>query len=684
MARSACARICTLCLLIAGAAGAQEPLPHRTEEVLVDSGEVWNRGGQRAATFSETLRVEGATWLRLFFNETVLGQAPGRTDGSVLRITSMLDGAVQTHTARSLEQWQRSSAFFNGDAVRLELIADPDAAVSRVRITEVMVGELQPPGPRSICGAVDDRVLSSDARTARIVPVGCTGWLIDDAEGCFLTAGHCAGTGLSVIEFNVPLSNANGSTNHPPPEHQYAVDPGSLQSTNGGTGNDWAYFGGFPNSQTEQTPFEAQGQTFVLGPPPATPAGETIRITGYGTTTGTQGTPLTWSQVQTTHDGPLASIAGTTVRYATDTTGGDSGSAVENLDNGTAIGIHTHAGCNAGGGSNQGTSLAHAGLQSALGNPIGVCVDGAPPLRVLLASAIADPVPPAGTSFQVDIVDRAGAPAAINSATLVYDDGGGDQSVPLSPVEGSLYEATLPAMTCEAEVTFRVDVESAGGTTVHHPFSAPNSADRRYRRWVAAGFDAAFRDTFEADMGWTVDDDPALTAGSWERAIPGGYGLRQDPPWDADSSGQCFLTDTRGGNTDVDGGATRLTSPTLDATAGADPHITYWRWWDDGGASDDVFLVEVSDDDGASWVTLESIGPGVTGAWATQSFRVADFVGLTNQFRIRFTAADLGTGNVIEAAVDGVALFNTPIGLSCSGEIFSDGFESGDTSAWTP
>lgn len=674
--------VASLLISLAVPVAAQQPLPHRFEAYFVDSGEVWNRSNSRDVTYSETVRVAGATWLRLFFNQSQLGEIEGADQGTVLRITSIHDGAVQEHTAKTLAQWQYASAFFNGDEVKVELIADPEAPPSRLRITEIMVGEPATGPPESICGATDDRTLSSDPRAARIVPVGCTAWLIDDAEGCFLTAGHCTGASFSVIEFNVPLSSATGSVNHPPPSQQYAIDASSLQWNQTVIGDDWAYFGAFPNPETELTPFEAQAARFVLAPPPGAAAGQSIRVTGYGTTTGTQGTPLSWSQVQTTHAGPLTSVSGTVLQYATDTTGGDSGSPVIVEADGTAIGIHTNAGCSAGGGANSGTSLANAGVAGALANPVAICAGGPPPLRISLAGVLADPLPPAGTTFQVDIVDRAGAPAAINAATLVYDAGGGDQTAALTAAGGTTYDAAVPALACGTEVLLRVDVETPSGATVRHPFSPQNSVDRRYRRTVADSFDQAFRDTFESDLGWTVDDDASLTAGSWARGLGSGFGLRGDPPWDADSSGQAFLTDPAGGNTDVDGGATRLTSPRLDAAASADPHITYWRWYDDAGASDDTFIVELSNNDGATWTSLETIGPNVIGAWVFRSFRIADLMSPTSQMRLRFTASDLGAGNVIEAAVDGVALFNTATGVTCS-LIFSDGFEASNTSAWS-
>lgn len=656
------------------------PLPHRWVEVAIDSGEVAAPAGESAAPeWTETVEVEGATWLRLFFDQAVLGAVPGGGEGAVVRVTSLADGAVQHLDARALAEWRRSTAFFNGDAVKVELIAPPGAAASRLAIREVMAGE-PAAVEETICFATDDRTASFDNRSARIVPVGCSVWLIDDVHGCFLTAGHCVTSTFDVVEFNVPLSNPNGTVNHPPPADQYPVDPVSVQSINGGIGNDWGYFGVHPNSESEETPIEVYGTPYVLGAPPASPSGETLRVTGYGTTDGVL-LPLTLNQVQKTHTGPLTQVAGSTLRYQVDTTGGNSGSVILEEAGGTAIGIHTHGGCTAGGGSNAGTSLFHAGLQSALAVPLGVCAGGPPPLRVLLEAPIADPVPPGGASFHVEVVDRDGAPAAIAGAALVWDLGGGDLTAPLTSVGGGVWEAALPASSCGGEIAFRVDVTAIGGAVVRHPFSAFNSTDRRYRRRVAVAHDTTFRDDFETDQGWTVDDDPGLTDGSWERAVPGGFGLNSDPPWDADASGRAFFTDPAGGNTDVDGGATRLISPALDAT-GPDPHLEYWRWWDDQGASDDVFRVEISDDDGASWTTLETVGPNVAGSWVHRVFRVADFVTPNALLRLRFTASDLGAGDVVEAAVDGVAVRNTASGVECD-VVFADGFESGDTTAWT-
>ena len=113
---------------------------------------------------------------------------------------------------------------------------------------------------------------------------------------------------------------------------------------------------------------------------------------------------------------------------------------------------------------------------------------------------------------------------------------------------------------------------------------------------------------------------------------------------------------------------TTLTSPAMDATS-PEAHINFWRWWGDQSDSDDTFTVEVSDDNGGSWTELEVIGPNVAASWVYSSFRVADFIANTNQFRIRFLASDLGAGDVVEAAIDEVYLSNGVSAVNCA-EIF--------------
>ncbi len=644
---------------------AAQPQPNGQREVDVrfDTGSVQNEQETRGVIFAEVISVPDIPWIRLRFDHAVLGAAPEGGQATILRMTSLHDGAVQFMNATHLRQWGYSSAYFNGSEVLVEIIADPGAAASRLTTASVYAGPIAgSPDTRSICFTTDDRQLSNDPRSARVEPIGCSGWLINDDKKCFLTAGHCDG-GMEVVEFNVPLSDASGNRVHPPPEDQYAIDPISIQSNGGqGVGNDWAYFGAFPNSNTGLTPYEAQGNVaYVLADPPD-PAGQNIRITGYGSTSA----PVspTWNSVQKTHVGPFNFVNGTTLNYQTDTTGGNSGSPVIHEESGTAIGIHTHAGCNAGGGGNNGTNILHPDLQTALANPQGVCRPD-PPLVFTFPEGIPEFLDPTGATLRVEVAGQNGGMPQPGTGRMTYDIGGGPVTVAMTEVSPNVYDAVFPSFDCGAVVQFEFSAETTLGDPVIVPESAP---DRRFRAEAATGLDATFADNFETDQGWTVENDPSLTDGAWERAVPAGGGLRGDPRWDADGSGACFLTDNAPGNSDVDGGSTRLISPAMDATQG-EAFVCYWLWYDtDDGTQDDTMTVEISDDDGANWTTLETIGPtgpGTQGGWILKTWRVADFVTPTNQVRLRFDVSDTGTGSIVEAGVDGVRMKRSAEGYIC-------------------
>ena len=341
-----------------------------------DTGPVENQTEGAQVVISFPVRVSGAQWMRLDFAQVDLAGDTLAGDGSILRVTAALDGAVQEMNAIHLRQWRNTTAYFNGDTVIVEVLSWSRTGANRVVLDSVTAG-LAPTQQESQCGATDDRLPSSDPAAARILPVGCTGWMIDDCNTCFLTAGHCDG-GLGVVQFNVPPSTSGGGLVNPPPQDQYTIDSSSVQSNGGqGTGNDWAYFGAFPNTNTGLTPFQAQGARFTLTAPPPV-AGNNIRITGYGT----DSTPASRNQVQQTHVGPFVTNSGTLVQYQTDTEGGNSGSPVIWEEGGVAVGIHTHAGCSQAGGQNQGTSSTHPDLQNALSTPRGVCSAGATPVSL--------------------------------------------------------------------------------------------------------------------------------------------------------------------------------------------------------------------------------------------------------------------------------------------------------------
>jgi hypothetical protein len=360
--RSIPSTVLALALLSPLAASQMSPPPSQRHVVPLDSGWVRNDTGSTATVFSETVEVPGSAWVRLFFDEATL------TPGSTLRVTSLLDGAEQHLGPQHLVQWQDSTAYFNGSAVLVEIVAAPGPGEQRVVLRDVTAG-VAPAGYESQCGPTDDRVPSDDPAVARLLPAGCTGWIIDDPCGCLLSAGHCnVLSTVSIVQFNVPLSLSNGTLVNPPPSDQYAIDLSSNQQ-NFASGNDFMYFGVFPNPDTGLTPFEAQSKSFTVVDPLPDSALQSIRITGYGVDTGSA------NQTQQTNNGRRATDEGTfQIAYLVDTEGGNSGSPIIHEQSGHAFGIHTNGGCNPGtGDGNWGTSYSQPMLQSALASPQGVC-----------------------------------------------------------------------------------------------------------------------------------------------------------------------------------------------------------------------------------------------------------------------------------------------------------------------
>jgi V8-like Glu-specific endopeptidase len=650
-----------LLLTVAEAAAQANPLEQMNVAVALESGPVINTADQRGVIFEGVVEVPDALWLRLTFDRAELGVDPMTGRGATLRMTSLADGASQTHTTSTLQQWRYTSAYFNGDAVKLEITADPGAAPSRITLTHVLAG---PPAGGTIasqCGPTDDRLPSNDPRAARVVPVGCTVWLINDSQNCFLTAGHCTGSSLDIVEFNVPMSDSGGNIVHPGPEDQYAVDFSSVQSINGGVGNDWGYFGCFANTETGLTAGEAQGEWYTLAASPPPVSGQLIRITGYGV----DSSPPERNQVQQTHAGPYVTFSGTTVQYQTDTEGGNSGSAVLDDSTGLAIGIHTHGGCNSSGGQNSGTGINHSGIQGALAAPQGVCIP-TPPLAFTFPEGLPELIDPHGDTIRVEVSGQNNGTPEPNTGVLYLAVAGGPY-LPMAMVEVSphVYDAVFPAIECGVVAAYYFSAETTEAEVVTNPLFAPTDY---YSTISAVSQQTVFVDNFEADQAWVVTNLPGLTSGTWERGTPVGGGDRGDPPTDADGSGQCYLTSNVDGDSDVDNGTTMLMSPAMDASQGI-PVISYWRWFSNTAGSSplqDIFVVEVSDDRGTTWAELETVGPDgpeVDGGWFRKEFLVSDFVDLTNEFVIRFIASDTDPQSVVEAAVDGVQLAQ----LNCGG-----------------
>ncbi|KAI9175385.1 hypothetical protein H9P43_006746 [Blastocladiella emersonii ATCC 22665] len=384
---------------------------------------------ERPVLFTQTVDLSSidpkrgnVQWSRLVFDpeRTVLRMdlfgrrgAGENQSGDILKITNLLDGSVQWLNAYTLKQWNFRSAFFNGGKLKVELLGNPvlpipqnvSIVVSSVVVNHERGNVADPivlPPPASMCSAADPRKASTDARVARLFPVGCTAFTINDRAGCLLTAGHCfdgVDAAEQVLQSNVPLSSVvtvQGTklafSRHPPPQFQYPVDPASVQYALTFADNDsdplegtedWAYFGTRANPNTGLKFRDAAGgQAFTLAAVDeatglikdgqGVKVGATITMTGYGIVRDANRKQL--EQVQQSSNGKLVAFEGAEhVTHRIDCEAGSSGSPLIVGD--VAIGIQTNGGCNVGDArsANYGSTVAMRGLREALAKPKSVC-----------------------------------------------------------------------------------------------------------------------------------------------------------------------------------------------------------------------------------------------------------------------------------------------------------------------
>lgn len=256
-----------------------------------------------------------------------------------------------------------------------------------------------------------------------------------------------------------------------------------------------------------------------------------------------------------------------------------------------------------------------------------------------------------------------GTPVGSVDLLLRYDNGP-FQTVPMVNVGGNVYEADLPVPACDATPEYYYTFVDAGCGVVTDPAGAPGSV---YTALVGTS-NVVFSDDFELDTGWSPTNLGA-GSGDWQRGVPvddGGWDY--DPASDYDGSGSAYLTQNEDGNTDVDDGAVRLTSPTLDmsGSSAAISYAYYLRLTNQDG--DDALVLEINTNGGSgAWTEIARHDTNGGLAWRTHFISAADLASAgvtpTANTLVRFTANDADTQSIVEAGIDA---FET-LTLSCDG-----------------
>lgn len=285
-----------------------------------------------------------------------------------------------------------------------------------------------------------------------------------------------------------------------------------------------------------------------------------------------------------------------------------------------------------------------------------------------------------GTStVRVNVEPLSGTPIAGSGKAFVRSPGSGTFiEVPMTVLGANSYRLTLPAGTCGGEAGYYFSAQSNGGATTLSPTSAPAAA---WNVVMATSLDTVTSDEFEVGSGWTVGaaGDNATT-GLWVRSDPVGTAAQPEDDHTPGLGTMCWVTgnanpgDALGAN-DVDSGITTLVSPTYDLSTADAIFVSYWRWYSNntGGApNEDVMPIEVSNNNGASWVLLEAVSENAN-TWVYKRFMLNDYIPLTAQMKFRFRAQDLNTGSLVEAAIDDFALLAAECTEAIQGDLDGDG-----------
>jgi len=282
---------------------------------------------------------------------------------------------------------------------------------------------------------------------------------------------------------------------------------------------------------------------------------------------------------------------------------------------------------------------------------------------------------PQGTSFQVKITAEGGTIGPSTPYVRWQCDGGVFQTIYMTHLGGDLYEAYLPPIPsgdCYRRYNWYLRAEEETMGFFYDPPTAPTDT---YVSVTATSFDILEEEDFEESTQWSIEGE--ASAGGWEQADPEQtsdfiWGIIQ-PGDDHTSDGSlCFVTGSLAGedadSNDVEGGPISLVSPMFDLSGG-DGILSYWRWYHMSGAMDDAFLVEISNDNGATWTVLESVTQREE--WTRPVFLISRHSTPTAEMRIRFTVEDNEENSLVEALLDDVILLQ-PL-CSILGDMNNDG-----------
>ena len=264
----------------------------------------------------------------------------------------------------------------------------------------------------------------------------------------------------------------------------------------------------------------------------------------------------------------------------------------------------------------------------------------------------------------------------------------------LTPTGGNNFSATLPAVNCGQELRYYVTAQYTGGAFYNDPATAPTTF---YTVPVQTGEYVAYSDAIEGSVaGWSTTTDASATAGAWVAVVPVGAvsgGVQTAPATDATAKGtKAWITGLGvagglAGAQDLDGGPVTLSTPAYDLAGFVAARVSFAAWFycDDATttpAQQDYLRVDLSNDNGATWIVMASIGSQGSG-WLTKTYNLDAFLPLTSTMKLRFFVTDNPNNSLTEAGIDDLTISVIECTQAiCAGDLDSSGtVDAADISA---
>jgi aminopeptidase S len=173
---------------------------------------------------------------------------------------------------------------------------------------------------------------------------------------------------------------------------------------------------------------------------------------------------------------------------------------------------------------------------------------------------------------------------------------------------------------------------------------------------------AVFTDTFETNLGWTVNPSGTDTAttGQWERGDPAATTSSGAKQLGTTVSGVNDLSTGRlagasAGEFDIDGGTTSIRSPliALPGSGTLNLSLSWYLAHGSNSSSADFFRVSIVHNAGTTVLfTQAGAATNRNGAWAQGTWNISSFAG--QSVRVLISAADASGASLVEAGVDDV------------------------------